>query len=103
MTISARLRRFLLLTSIFVVPSLVPSLVSAQAAPAAPNQPAESPAASDEPEKEVEVVVVRGRFIPEPQRVTSEVANFLSAADLARRVEVSGLRQGGASPENGPD
>lgn len=84
MTISARLRRFLLLTSIFVVPSLVPSLVSAQAAPAAPNQPAASPAASDEPEKEVEVVVVRGRFIPEPQRVTSEVANFLSAADLAR-------------------
>jgi outer membrane receptor protein involved in Fe transport len=35
-------------------------------------------------EREVEVVVVRGRFIPEPQRVTSEVANFLSAADLAR-------------------
>ncbi|OYU76871.1 MAG: TonB-dependent receptor [Alphaproteobacteria bacterium PA3] len=84
MTIPARLRRFLLLTSIFVVPSLVPSLVSAQAASSAPAKPAEAPAAGDEPEKEVEVVVVRGRFIPEPQRVTSEVANFLSAADLAR-------------------
>lgn len=84
MTIPARLRRFLLLTSIFAVPSLLPSLVSAQAAPAAPAKPAVAPAAGDEPEKEVEVVVVRGRFIPEPQRVTSEVANFLSAADLAR-------------------
>lgn len=81
MTIPARLRRFLLLTSIFAVPSLVPNLVSAQAAPI---QPAQTPAAREEPEEEVEVVVVRGRFIPEPQRVTSEVANFLSAADLAR-------------------
>ncbi|MFN5268542.1 MAG: TonB-dependent receptor domain-containing protein [Hyphomonadaceae bacterium] len=84
MTIPARLRRILLLTSIFAVPSLVPSLVSAQAAPAAPSKPAEAPAAGEEPEQDVEVVVVRGRFIPEPQRVTSEVANFLSAADLAR-------------------
>ncbi len=84
MTIPARLRRILLLTSIFAVPSLVPSFVSAQAAPAAPSKPAEAPAAGEEPEQDVEVVVVRGRFIPEPQRVTSEVANFLSAADLAR-------------------
>jgi hypothetical protein len=79
MNISNSLRKFLLLTSMLGAPALVPSLVQAQTAPVAP------PAASDEaPEQEVEVVIVRGRFIPEPQRVTSEVANFLSAADLAR-------------------
>lgn len=70
---------------------VVPSFVLAQTATTVPTQapaavpevaPTSVPAA--EPEREVEVVVVRGRFIPEPQRVTSEVANFLSAADLAR-------------------
>ncbi len=66
---------------------LAPSVTFAQVATPAPTPvPAPAPAAEPaaEPEREVEVVIVRGRFIPEPQRVTSEVANFLSAADLAR-------------------
>ena len=79
MTIPARLRPILWLTSVLAAPALLPSLASAQTTPSEPASTSEEP-----PEQEVEVVVVRGRFIPEPQRVTSEVANFLSAADLAR-------------------
>jgi outer membrane receptor protein involved in Fe transport len=86
-------RKLLLLSSMLVLPTLLPAIASAQTTPApvpvpAPATPAPVPApttptpAAEEPQ--VEVVVVRGRFIPEPQRVTSEVANFLSAADLAR-------------------
>ena len=79
MIISNTLRKVLLLTSMLGAPVLVPSIGMAQSAP-----PPAQPDSSAEPEKEVEVVIVRGRYIPEPQRVTSEVANFLSAADLAR-------------------
>jgi outer membrane receptor protein involved in Fe transport len=86
------LRRFLFLSSILAIPAVLPSLAWAQAAPAVQPVPVPAPVTAPdatpdptaEPEREVEVVVVRGRFIPEPQRVTSEVANFLSAADLAR-------------------
>jgi outer membrane receptor protein involved in Fe transport len=79
MNISNSLRKFLLLTSMLGAPVLVPGIGMAQSTP-----PTAQPDSSAEPEQEVEVVIVRGRFIPEPQRVTSEVANFLSAADLAR-------------------
>jgi outer membrane receptor protein involved in Fe transport len=45
-------------------------------------------ATSDQPTAEVAIpadeIVVRGQFIPEPQRATSQVATFLSAEDLAR-------------------
>ncbi len=103
MTTQISLRRLLKLSSALMLPALCaaisPSLAFAQTAPArvpvqaqvqnrapapAPTSaPASSPVPAP-PERETEVVVVRGRFIPEPQRVTSEVANFLSAADLAR-------------------
>jgi outer membrane receptor protein involved in Fe transport len=36
-------------------------------------------------ESGVEEVVVRGAFIPEPKRETSEIASFISAEDLARQ------------------
>lgn len=36
------------------------------------------------PVAETETVIVRGRFIPEPMRQTSEVATFLTGAELAR-------------------
>lgn len=36
-------------------------------------------------ERTLEQVVVRGAFIPEPQRQTSQVASFLSAEDLTRQ------------------
>jgi outer membrane receptor protein involved in Fe transport len=98
MTTPLSMRKLLLLTSFLAMPmlanALVPALALAQTTttPAAAPTPAQTPAptpapppaASDEPERVSEVVIVRGRFIPEPQRVTSEVANFLSAADLAR-------------------
>ena len=92
MTTPFSMRRLLLLTTFLAMPAFAPTLSLAQAVtppPPPPITPAPAtPAAStpDEaaPERETEVVVVRGRFIPEPQRVTSEVANFLSAADLAR-------------------
>ncbi|GAB5459342.1 MAG: TonB-dependent receptor [Henriciella sp.] len=35
--------------------------------------------------REFETVIVRGQFIPEPQRQTSQVATFLSSEDLARQ------------------
>jgi TonB-dependent receptor len=41
-------------------------------------------AGAEEAEGETEVIVVRGEFIPEPQRETSQVATFLTDNDLAR-------------------
>ncbi len=39
----------------------------------------------EEDDRTLETVVVRGQFIPEPQRETSQVASFLSSQDLARQ------------------
>jgi outer membrane receptor protein involved in Fe transport len=86
------LNRFLLLTTILFAPSLAAAQTSSEepanpppqeAAPtqAAPPQ-AEPPASADEDNGEI---VVLGRFIPEPMRATSEVATFLTGADLARQ------------------
>jgi outer membrane receptor protein involved in Fe transport len=64
---------------------VAPAVAFAQATPdqPAPTAPAaEAPA--EEPRQE-EVVIVRGRFIPEPMRTTSEVLTVLSSADLARQ------------------
>lgn len=40
---------------------------------------------SEQDDRTLETVVVRGQFIPEPQRETSQVASFLSNEDLARQ------------------
>jgi outer membrane receptor protein involved in Fe transport len=84
-------RRLLSVSSAVAIAACLPGFAWAQTAtpPAAGPVPVPAPATAPTtgetpPDREVEVVVVRGRFIPEPQRVTSEVANFLSAADLAR-------------------
>lgn len=71
-----RLRRAALLGAASL---LLPAAAMAQAQPA--PAPAATPAAAP---TRAETVVVRGRFIPEPMRTTSEVASFLSAEDLAR-------------------
>lgn len=42
-------------------------------------------AAESADERTLQTVVVRGAFIPEPQRQTSQVASFLSAEDLTRQ------------------
>mgnify|MGYP000986751161 CR=1 FL=1 len=68
---------------------LLPTLSWAQAAPEPTAQPeAEAEVVSTEVGEDgrvVETVVVRGKFIPEPMRTTSEVASFLSNADLERQ------------------
>ena len=54
------------------------------------NQTAEEPPIEEVPpepeaDRTLEAVVVRGEFIPEPQRATSQVASFLSSDDLVRQ------------------
>ena len=54
------------------------------------NQTAEEPPVEEVPpepeaDRTLEAVVVRGEFIPEPQRATSQVASFLSSDDLVRQ------------------
>jgi outer membrane receptor protein involved in Fe transport len=81
--------RALLLTTMLCAPSLAmaqdtqPSQPPAEAAQAEDEQPVEEPVA-EEPAAEDGEIVVRGRFIPQPMRETSEVATFLSNADLQR-------------------
>ena len=54
-------------------------------APLAVAQEAAAPAETPEDSRTLQTVVVRGQFIPEPQRETSQVATFLSTEDLARQ------------------
>lgn len=52
------------------------------------EQPADAPAAEGQPQSEpteVGEIVVRGRFIPEPLRETSEVVSVLTTEDLQRQ------------------
>jgi len=53
--------------------------------PVAAAQEATPPADAPEDSRTLQTVVVRGQFIPEPQRETSQVATFLSTEDLARQ------------------
>ncbi|WP_439620993.1 TonB-dependent receptor domain-containing protein [Hyphomonas sp.] len=53
--------------------------------PVAAAQEATPPAEAPEDSRTLQTVVVRGQFIPEPQRETSQVATFLSTEDLARQ------------------
>jgi len=82
---------------------LVSPAAFAQEAPAQPTQDAAQPAAeepdAEEPaQEEIEIsgpgagsgsseIVVRGRFIPNPIRATSEVLSVLSEADIARTAD----------------
>ena len=54
------------------------------------NETVEEPTVEEAPpepdaDRTLEAVVVRGEFIPEPQRTTSQVASFLSSDDLVRQ------------------
>lgn len=54
--------------------------------PAFAQEEVEAPEAQEEAEERtLQTVVVRGAFIPEPQRETSQVASFLSEEDLIRQ------------------
>jgi outer membrane receptor protein involved in Fe transport len=69
------------------------ALAQESQAPAAQNTEGEASDAVDAPEAEapsrssdgLEEIVVRGRYIPEPKRETSEIASFISAEDLSRQ------------------
>lgn len=70
------LGRALLAATMLYAPS---TAMAQQSAPAQPQTPA-----AEEPVAEEGEIVVQGRFIPEPMRETSEIASFLTSADLAR-------------------
>ena len=68
--------RFKWLLSTAIVLALVPMSVAQETA-STPETPEDS--------RTLQTVVVRGQFIPEPQRETSQVATFLSTEDLSRQ------------------
>ncbi|MCA8901106.1 MAG: TonB-dependent receptor [Hyphomonas sp.] len=72
----------MLSTAIVAVP-MGQAAAQEEGAQDAGSAPVEAPATPEE-ERQLQTVVVRGEFIPEPQRQTSQVASFLSAEDLAR-------------------
>ena len=57
------------------------ALILATPAVAQENTEAEQP----EEARQLDTVVIRGEFIPAPQRETSQVASFLGPEDLARQ------------------
>ncbi|MFN3930935.1 MAG: TonB-dependent receptor domain-containing protein [Brevundimonas sp.] len=84
-TVTLTLTGVLLGTSALIAPSLAfAQTPAAQTAPASPTQ--QTPAQQAEPEQAAELgeVVVLGRFIPEPNRESAEVAAFLTSEDLER-------------------
>lgn len=68
-------KRFLLTSAIALCFS---SVTTAQETDPAPSEPVA------EDERTLQTVVVRGEFIPEPQRQTSQVASFVTSDDLIR-------------------
>ena len=80
-TVTLTLSGVLLATSALIAPGLA----YAQTPPAASQAP-QDPAVQDEPEAvgELDEVIVLGRFIPEPNRESAEVAAFLTSEDLER-------------------
>ena len=61
------------------------SITPAAAQEAASDVPVEIEEEPEEEDRALDTVVVRGQFIPAPQRETSQVASFLSAQDLTRQ------------------
>lgn len=73
-----------LMLSTALVAAFTPAAFS-QEAPAEDAQATQEETIEQTDERTLSTVVVRGRFIPEPQRQTSQVASFLSAEDLTRQ------------------
>lgn len=74
--------RALMLSTFFCAPG---AALAQQMEPAQPETTTTTQAEpAPEPEGDPNEIVVRGRNIPQPMRTTSEVATFLSSADLAR-------------------
>ena len=62
----------------------VPSIVLAQASPATASPPPTGAGRAESGVSQVEEIEVRGRFIPNEKRETSEIANVLTAESIAR-------------------
>ncbi len=85
------LRLFLFLTSMLVAPSVAAAQETQPAPEPTPGADASVTAVQVEPDdaaatEDENEIVIRGRFIPEPMRQTSEVAAFLSNEDLERKL-----------------
>jgi outer membrane receptor protein involved in Fe transport len=78
-TLTLTLSGVLLATSALIAPGFA----YAQTAPVEQTPAVEADAAQDE-ESQVDEIVVLGRYIPEPNRESSEVAAFLTSEDLQR-------------------
>ncbi|MDP3801830.1 TonB-dependent receptor domain-containing protein [Brevundimonas sp.] len=78
------LSRVLLATSALIAPGAAYAQTPVQSAP--PSAIAPDPSIQEDPDTagELDEVVVLGRFIPEPNRESAEVAAFLTAEDLER-------------------
>ncbi len=84
-TVTLTLTGVLLGTSALIAPGLAfAQTPAAQTSPISPTQ--QTPAVQAEPEQtsELDEIVVLGRFIPEPNRESAEVAAFLTSEDLER-------------------
>jgi TonB-dependent receptor len=85
-TVPLSLTGLLLATSALIAPGLAQAQTSPEAS--IPSPTAQTPAIQAEPEprdaSELDEIVVLGRYIPEPNRESAEVAAFLTAEDLER-------------------
>ena len=83
-TVTLTLSGVLLATSALIAPGL--AYAQTPPAPAPEAAADQDPAAQDEPEQvgELDEVIVLGRYIPEPNRESAEVAAFLTSEDLER-------------------
>ncbi|MEP1144042.1 MAG: TonB-dependent receptor [Henriciella sp.] len=74
-----------LLLSTALTLATVPAVYAQEQAEDQAAETAAQPEAAPAEERTLQTVVVRGAFIPEPQRQTSQVASFLSEEDLIRQ------------------
>ena len=82
-TLSLTLSGVLLATSAMIAPGFALAQTQDAATAQTPAVQAEPQADSQEPAS-VDEIVVLGRYIPEPNRESAEVASFLTAEDLQR-------------------
>ena len=82
--LSLTLSGVLLATSALIAPCLAFAQAAPETAPTAQNPAQTSAEQVDQEPAEVGEIVVLGRYIPEPNRESSEVAAFLTSEDLER-------------------
>ncbi|MFN3877093.1 MAG: TonB-dependent receptor domain-containing protein [Brevundimonas sp.] len=83
-TLTLTLTGVLLATSAMVAPGVASAQTEIPSAPVEQTPAAQAQADVDQTPSTVDEIVVLGRFIPEPNRASPEVAAFLTAEDLQR-------------------